>query len=666
MKPALLLVDLQLDFLSRPGLAPDAAELVSCVEALLTGCRSLGLPILHAQTRVRADGSDRMPHWVRAGYSACVAGTAGALPPPGLAPQADEPIFAKRFFSAFEDPGLEQHLNTLGIDTLVIAGLYLHGCVRASVLDAYTAGFRVLVATDAVGSTEPLHATITREYLDGRAATFMRSDALLAQLAGTHAAATASAIEIACIGNRWTTATGRRALVFHPPVDVGAPETRIAAAQAADVGPATAAAVDAWATWRHTDQTTRVALLRRWRAILEQDSAALAALLAVEIGKPLAAGREEMQRALAHIDTAVRIASESPASPAGVRVRYRPVGCIGLITPWNNPVAIAVGKIAPALAFGNTVVWKPAPRAACTSRRVMESLIAAGVPPSVVTLVFGDADTAQALIREPAIAAVSVTGSQRTGQDAASLCALLGKPLQAELGGNNALIVLADADFEGAAAALARSAFGFAGQRCTAVRRFIVEAAIAAGFERALASATRALRIGDPCRDDTDMGPLISRERRAQVAAVVEQALASGGRLITGGVEPHGRSGGCWFEPTLLADIDPNAVIAQHETFGPVALVQRAAGLDDAVRLANGVPQGLLAGLLSPDVAAQARFAAGIDAGILQFGPGPFAIHADAPFGGWKSSRIGPAEHGRWDREFYAKPQVLYGESDGP
>jgi acyl-CoA reductase-like NAD-dependent aldehyde dehydrogenase len=288
------------------------------------------------------------------------------------------------------------------------------------------------------------------------------------------------------------------------------------------------------------------------------------------------------------------------------------------------------------------------------------------MPPGVVTLVPGEAETAQSLMRDPAITAVSITGSQRAGQDAASLCALFGKPLQAELGGNNALIVLADADIEGAAPALARSAFSFAGQRCTAVRRFIVEASVAAKFERVLASATRALRVGDPRREDTDVGPLISPERRAQVAASVEWALAGGGRLVIGGGRPEGQSGACWFEPTLLADIEPEAAIAQQETFGPVALIQRAADLDDALRLANGVPQGLLAGLLSANAAAQVRFAAGIDAGILQFGAGPFALHADAPFGGWKSSRIGPAEHGRWDREFYARPQVLYGEADAP
>lgn len=626
MKPALLLVDLQHDFLARPGLQPDAARLVARVETLLAGCRALGLPVIHAQTRVRADGADRMPHWIRAGYSACVEGTAGAMPPSALTPRTDEPVFVKRFFSAFEDPRLARHLDAEGIDTVVIAGLYLHGCVRASVLDAYAAGLQVLVASDAVASTEAVHATVTREYLDGRAAGFMGVDALLARLA-----------------------------------DGAAADQRMAAVSA--VSQATAAAAKAWATWRDTELALRTRLLLRWRDILARDAETLAALFAEDIGKPLAAGREEMRRALAHIDTAVRVASEPEPSPAGVRVRYRPVGCIGLVTPWNNPVAIAVGKIAPALAFGNTVVWKPSPHAMRISRRMMDSLLEAGVPPGVVIHLPGDAETAQALIRDPMIAAVSITGSQRTGEDAAALCALSGKPLQAELGGNNALIVLADANFGNAAAALARSAFGFAGQRCTAVRRFIVATAIAREFEQALASATRALRIGDPRQDDTDLGPLISAERCADVAHAVEQTLADGGRLVTGGRVPDGRSGGCWFEPTLLADIETGAVIARQETFGPVALIHPAADLDEALRIANGVPQGLLAGLLGGDAGAQARFAAGIEAGILQFGAGPLALHADAPFGGWKSSRIGPAEHGRWDREFYARPQVLYGEA---
>lgn len=627
MKAALLLVDLQQDFLQRPGLTPAAAAVVDQAARLLDGCRLRKLPILHVHAQYRADGADRMPHWIRAGRTACVAGSAGAAPPVALAPRDAEAVLTKRYFSAFENPELESRLQALGADTLIVAGLYLHGCVRATVLDGYARGYRVIVVADAVASTEPLHAAVTRDYLEGRAAAFKTAASVLAWFDGGGA-------------------------------DRDSAPCRT---EAVAVAQATAAARAAWNDWRRTPVAARLDLLRRWRELLARQAAALADSLAEEIGKPVTAAREELQRALAHIDTAIRVAAEPPQCVGGAEVRYRPLGCIALITPWNNPIAIAVGKLAPALAFGNTVVWKPSPHAPRASAEILRTLHAAGLPAGVVTSVTGDAAMACALVREPAIAAVSVTGSQQTGRVLAALCAQSGTPLQAELGGNNAVIVLADADVDRIAPALARAAFGFAGQRCTAIRRFIVAASMAARFEQALAAAALALRVGDPREASTEVGPLISAEQGARVGACVQKALAQGARRIVGGEALPRDPAGRWFAPTLLGDVAPEAAIVQQETFGPVAVIQPAADLDHAIRLANGVPQGLLAGLVGGDPTARARFATEMEAGILQYGAGPLGIHADAPFVGWKASGLGPAEHGRWDREFYARVQVIYG-----
>ena len=184
LRAALLLVDMQADFLERPGLAPPAHELTACVATLLAECRKVPITILHSQTLVRADGSDRMPHWKRNDTFICVEGTRGAQPPAALRPASGEPVFRKRYYSAFGDPHLHDALRSAAIDTLILAGVYLHGCVRSTALDAYERGLEVWVAADAVGSNEPAHAQATHDWLDGRAATFLNSNVILDRLRG--------------------------------------------------------------------------------------------------------------------------------------------------------------------------------------------------------------------------------------------------------------------------------------------------------------------------------------------------------------------------------------------------------------------------------------------------------------------------------------------------
>jgi nicotinamidase-related amidase len=185
MKPALVLVDLQQDFLHRPGLEPPAGQVTAAVAALRAGCRQRLVPVIHVHTVVRADGSDRMPHWIRDDFWACVDGTPGAATPPGLAPATDEVVIHKPFFSGFGNPALQDLLQRQGIDTLIVAGIYLHGCVRSTVLDAYERGYEVWVADDAVGSTEPAHAAASRAWLASRAASFMATADIFARLDST-------------------------------------------------------------------------------------------------------------------------------------------------------------------------------------------------------------------------------------------------------------------------------------------------------------------------------------------------------------------------------------------------------------------------------------------------------------------------------------------------
>lgn len=662
MKPALVLVDLQRDFLSRPGLVPTATDITRAAGGLLEIFRARGLPVLHVHTRVAADGSDCMPHWRRQGTLSCVAGTPGGLPPPALAPTPEESRVFKRCYSGFEDGELDRLLRALQADTVVLAGIYLHGCIRATALDAYAGGYTVLVADDAVGSTEALHAEVTREYLEGRAATFLPCSALSALVGGPSATAAGNrGHRVACIAGRWLESErDGRLLVHRPPADTRRPGSTVAAAGREVVVRAAAAALSAREPWSHSPLRPRVDLVARWRAALDRSGATLVEAMVAEIGKPLRDAQEELQRCLAVLDACVALAAIEEQPATGVAVRYRPVGTIGIVTPWNNPVALPAGKIASALVYGNGVVWKPSPMTARVSALLMDTLAEAGLPEGLVNLVHGDGVTAREMMRAPSIEAISITGAVATGAAAAASCALHGKPLQAELGGNNAVIVLEDADLDAVVPQLARAAMSFSGQRCTAIRRFIVTRAIGRQFESRMIEAVCALRLGDPLDADTDIGPLISRRHLEQVRERIEQARAEGARLLCGGFEPDGWRHGHWLQPALLAGAGPHSRIVREETFGPVAVIQEADDVEQAIGLANAVPHGLIAGLASREPEARARVLEALQAGILKLAPGPLALHPAAPFGGWKASGIGPPEHGRWNRDFYARAQAIY------
>jgi acyl-CoA reductase-like NAD-dependent aldehyde dehydrogenase/nicotinamidase-related amidase len=611
---ALLLIDIQEDFLRRPGLLPEAPQFVERISALLEGFRQLGLPVVHAHTRVSADGKDAMPHWRDRGVVACRAGSPGSIPPPQLAPREGEPLFYKRFFSPFENPGLAAWLEEQQVTTLVVAGLYSHACVRAAVLDAYALGLRVVVPQDGVATTDALHGEITREYLSSHGTTFAPINGILAALAEGRAI---------------------------PPV-IAHSEERTA------IEHARRAATD----WGGMRPERRGEILRRWRANLEARRASIIAGIIEEIAKPASDAAEEFDRALAHIESAAELASRGDEALAdGLRVRYRPLGCVALVTPWNNPLAIPVGKIAPALAFGNAVLWKPSPQAMRTALALISSLRdTEGLPDDIVALFEGDGETARRLMLDDAVNAVSLTGGPASGRIAAALCAISGKPLQAELGGNNAHVVLAGADLPVVAEQLARAAFSFSGQRCTAVRRVIAAETVYADFLSAFVAVTEKLPVG----------PLLSKERALASQTMVDRAIAAGARLVAGGT--CDAADAATFLPTILECADPNLEIVQRESFAPIVVMLKARDASDGLRLANAVPQGLLAGVSGGTLEERRFFLDRVEVGIVRLG-GPPRIDAAAPFGGWKASGFGAPEHGRWDREFYARPQAVYDET---
>jgi acyl-CoA reductase-like NAD-dependent aldehyde dehydrogenase len=346
-----------------------------------------------------------------------------------------------------------------------------------------------------------------------------------------------------------------------------------------------------------------------------------------------------------------------------VTVRQVPVGVVGVLMPWNNPVALPCGAISSALAFGNGVVFKPAPEGSATALGLMDSLVAAGIPSGLVGLVMGDGDTGTAMADEPLVDALAVTGSIATGRALAARCGASAKPLRAELGGNNAAVVLADADLDEVVGPLVRAAYSYSGQRCTGIRRFVVEAPVFDEFLERAAEVVDSLTLGDPADPSVDLGPLISVRHRDRARGVVASAVAAGATLVRGGNVPDGLAHGAWFAPTLLVVDDPRADVVLEETFGPVVVVQPAKDIDDAIALANGVAQGLVMTVCTRDPDARRRIEAAADVGIVQLGAGAVPIHADAPFGGRKASGIGPPEHGEWDAQFFSVPQVVYADA---
>ncbi len=668
MKPALLLIDLQNDFIDRPGLHPSPEQLLPGIAGLLEGFRAKHLPIVHLRTEVNADGNDRMPHWRTQNLWACVRGTHGAQPPAILSPLAGEPVVAKRFFSGFANTDLADILRAAGVDLLVVAGLYTHGCVRATVVDAYSQGYTVWLAHDGIASPEEEHAQLSLEWLSRRAALSLSCQEIRVRLGlpvATKNSGAEASVPAAWIGGSWHSDASLPLWRHYQPADGRELLTAVPLAGSALLHLASQSVASARAQWAATSTTARIEALTAWATRLAERGHGLAMLMAQEIGKPLTDGLAEINKAIGHLHTTVALLRSAEnigaSTDAPFMVRHCPVGTIAMITPWNNPIGITVGKIAPAIAFGNGVIWKPALQAARTTMAVVESMVDTGIPPALIAVLFGASETARQLISHPQTAAITFTGSSRTGFEVAKLTGRLAKPLQAELGGNNGALVMADADLDHAAASLARAAFSFSGQRCTATRRIIVAETVYADFVKLLLAEIAKLETGDPIEAATQVGPLISQAHRDQVLTAVQQAMAHDhGVLLCGGAPPAGRPEGGWCLPTLLDNLAPNAAIVQQETFGPVAVLQRAPDFTSAIDLLNDTSHGLVASLYSRDHEQQKRFIANAQAGIVRINPSRFKVHPDAPFGGWKASGIGPPEHGEWDRQFYTRTQAVY------
>ncbi|MEM7547050.1 MAG: aldehyde dehydrogenase family protein [Pseudomonadota bacterium] len=345
----------------------------------------------------------------------------------------------------------------------------------------------------------------------------------------------------------------------------------------------------------------------------------------------------------------------------GVEVTREPVGVVGIIAPWNFPMAIPAWKIAPALAHGNTVVFKPAELVPGSAWALVDILHRAGVPPGVLNLVIGPGSVVgQAMLDDPRIDAISFTGSQATGARVAAASLPLQRKMQLEMGGKNPLVVLDDADLDLAVRAALDGAFYSTGQRCTASSRLIVTEGIHDRFVAALAEAVNDLTVGHALEEGSDIGPVVDATQLAQDEDYIDIARRQGGILRAGGTRVSRPTKGYFLHPALITETEPDMRINREEVFGPVASVIRVTDYEVALHMANDTPFGLSAGICTTSLKYATDFKRKSEAGMVMVNLPTAGVDYHVPFGGRKGSSHGPREQGRYAAEFYTVVKTAY------
>jgi aldehyde dehydrogenase (NAD+) len=434
------------------------------------------------------------------------------------------------------------------------------------------------------------------------------------------------------------------------------------------------AAARALPSWRDTPAPGRGKILLRAAHLLEEKKDELASVLTREEGKTVSESLGELQRSINILEFIAgegrRLTGETLPSELPKNFAYtirRPLGVVGLITPWNFPVAIPVWKMAPALVCGNTVVWKPAELTCFTARRLVELFVEAGLPAGTLNMVTGSGrEIGDELAGSPAVRAISFTGSTEVGSLIYAKGAQQLKKIQCEMGGKNPVVVLEDADLDLAAESTVSGAFGSTGQRCTATSRVVVVDAVADRFVTTLAERTRKLKVGDGALADTNVGPAVDEAQLHKVEEYLEigkgeAQLICGGQRLRGGFFDKGY----FIAPTIFDHVSPEARIAQEEIFGPVLSVIRAPDFDSALEAANHVAFGLTSSIYTADANRVFQAVDRLDCGMVHINSPTVGGEAHVPFGGSKSSGLGERETGSTAIEFYSELKVVYVDYTG-
>ena len=469
------------------------------------------------------------------------------------------------------------------------------------------------------------------------------------------------------IGGAWVGSSSHATVEDRNPARIAELLANAAASTADDVRHAIDAAERAFPEWRATPAPQRGNIVRKAADLLERRRDQLARLCTQEEGKVLAESYAEVDRAIANVrfsgGEGLRLTGETiPSAQRGTLIYTRrdPLGVVACITPWNFPIAIPAWKIAPALVSGNTVVFKPASLTPLCATEVVQCFLDAGLPDGVLNLILGSGETlSSALVDDDRIKAISFTGSSSVGRALYARAAQRLCKVQLEMGGKNAVIVLADADLEKAAESVASGAFGATGQRCTATSRAVVAKPLLADFIKLLGSKADSFMPGDGMTDGVKMGPLVDASQLEKVRAKIAEGKREGAKLVRDGSDA-GIDGGYFVAPTIFTEVDPRMSVAQDEIFGPVVSIIPADDLESALAKANAVGYGLSSAIYTRDLHSAFRYAEASEAGMLHVNLPTLGGEAHVPFGGVKDSGFGDRECGTAAFDFFTELRVVY------
>jgi alpha-ketoglutaric semialdehyde dehydrogenase len=471
------------------------------------------------------------------------------------------------------------------------------------------------------------------------------------------------------IDGQWKEAIGRKTFPSLNPADRRDRIGEFAAAEAEDARQAIEAALAALPRWKGLSGFARGEFLRKAADILEQQLETVARAMVRENGKTIAEARGETARGVALL----RFYAAEGIRPAGdvipssnprtfIYTTREPLGLVSVITPWNFPVAIPLWKLAPALVYGNTAVFKPAsltPHCAVLLTKIFER---AGLPHGVLNLVTGGGRTlGEEMVKNPKVHGVTFTGSNAVGRRIGAWAAERGIKFQLEMGGKNPVIVMPDCDLDQAVLLTLRGAFGYAGQKCTATSRAIVFDQIHDAFVEKLVAKTKALKIGPGTDETTFLPPVVSEEQQRSILEAIDRGKGEA-RLLYGGSVPAGEdyTHGHYVEPAIFDDVPPDSTLAREEIFGPVLAILRARDWDEAIAIANDASYGLSASLFTRDLNNVLEYAQRIEAGVVKVNSETAGIEPQVPFGGMKDSSSHSREQGRAAMEFYTSIKSVY------
>jgi aldehyde dehydrogenase (NAD+) len=476
------------------------------------------------------------------------------------------------------------------------------------------------------------------------------------------------------INGQWVSAVSGNTFENFNPADRRDKIGDFALSDSLDLNAAVQAARQAFSVWKRVPAPKRGDLLRRAGDIFTRRKEELARIMTREMGKPVFETRGDIQEA---IDTAYYAAAETrrlfgynaPSElPDKMNLSFRvPVGVCGIITAWNFPVAVPSWKILPALACGNTVIFKPSKEAPHSGVIFAEILEEAGFPPGVFNLLLGKGEIGEQMARREDIDLIAFTGSTEIGRKLGRICGDMNKKCSLEMGGKNPQIVMPDADMDMALEGVLWGAFGTTGQRCTATSRLILHVDVYEPFLQKLVEKTKALRLGPGLVEGTEVGPVITAGQLDVISQYVRIALEEGGRLMCGGSRVEGGDlvYGNFFQPTIIADVIPSHTIFHEEIFGPVLAVSQAESFSEAVSLANDCRYGLSSSIYTSDVSRAFAAIRDVEAGITYINAPTIGAEAHMPFGGVKGTGNGHREGGWTVFDIFTEWKTVYVDFSG-